>query len=52
MTGDAQTTISNFSADDAASHVRELGALLHARVHGGANIDFVPPFTEDNGEAF
>ena len=49
MTGDLQATISIFSADDIASHVRELGALLHACVHDGASIGFVLPFAQ--GEA-
>lgn len=52
MTGKAQATISIFSADDIGSHLRELGALLHACVHDGANINFVLPFTEDDSEAF
>lgn len=51
MTEDTPT-ISIFSADDIASHVRELGALLHACVHAGASINFVLPFTEDDSEAF
>src|SRR5688572_32755281 len=52
MTGDTQTAISVFSAGDIASHVRELGALLHACVHDGASVGFVLPFTQDEGEAF
>ena len=45
-------TISTFSADDLARHVRELGALLHACVHAGASVNFVLPYTEDDSEAF
>jgi len=52
MTRDPQITISAFSADDVASHVRELGALLHVCVHDGASIGFVLPFATDEGEAF
>lgn len=52
MTRETHTTISIFSADDIASHVRELGALLHACVHDGASISFVLPFTQADGEAF
>ncbi|MGH6854055.1 MAG: GNAT family N-acetyltransferase [Aestuariivirga sp.] len=52
MTGDSQATISIFSADDIASHIRELGALLHACVHDGAGVSFVLPFMEDESEAF
>jgi hypothetical protein len=52
MSGDSGTTISTFSADDIASHVRELGALLHACVTAGASIGFVLPFTAGDSEAF
>lgn len=52
MTRDTQTTISIFSADDIASHVRELGALLHACVHDGASIGFVLPYKEEDSEVF
>jgi len=52
MTGNLQTTISSFTADDIADHARDLGALLHACVHDGASIGFVLPFTADDGEAF
>lgn len=48
----AQVMISTFSADDVASHLRELGALLHACVHDGASIGFVLPFTENESEIF
>lgn len=43
---------SNFTAGDIASHVRELGALLHACVHDGASIGFVLPFTVSDSQAF
>jgi ribosomal protein S18 acetylase RimI-like enzyme len=52
VTGTAHTTISTFSADDIASHVGELGALLHACVHDGASVGFVLPYTPAEGEAF
>ncbi len=52
MTGNLQTTISPFTADDIADHARDLGALLHACVHDGASIGFVLPFAADDGEAF
>lgn len=44
--------IAALSTADAAHHVRELGALLHACVHDGASIGFVPPFTAEESEAF
>jgi ribosomal protein S18 acetylase RimI-like enzyme len=47
-----QATIALLSANDVASHVRELGALLHACVHAGASIGFVLPFTAEDSEAF
>jgi ribosomal protein S18 acetylase RimI-like enzyme len=47
-----QTTISIFTANDIANHVRELGELLHACVHDGASISFVLPFTTDDSQAF
>jgi ribosomal protein S18 acetylase RimI-like enzyme len=52
MSTNPQTTISIFSADDIAGHVRELGALLHACVHDGASIGFVLPFPAEDSEAF
>src|SRR5262245_44850013 len=52
MSADTQTAISIFSAADIASHVGELGALLHACVHDGASIGFVLPFTAEDSEAF
>ena len=52
MIEEPRTTILMFSADDVTSHVRELGALLHACVHDGASIGFVLPFTASDGEAF
>jgi ribosomal protein S18 acetylase RimI-like enzyme len=52
MTGEPQTTISILSADDLASHLGELAALLHACVHDRASIGFVLPFAVDEGAAF
>jgi len=52
MSGDMTITIAILSADDIASRVRELGALLHACVHDGASIGFVLPYSEDDGAAF
>jgi ribosomal protein S18 acetylase RimI-like enzyme len=46
------SSISTFSADDIAAHIRELGALLHACVHDGASISFVLPYTRADSEAF
>lgn len=45
-------TISALSAVEAADHVAELGALLHACVHDGASIGFVLPFTTAESEAY
>ena len=52
MTGNGPTAISIFSADDIASHLRELGALLHACVHAGASVNFVLPYSEADSAAF
>ncbi len=52
MSAEKPATISIFSADDIESHLRELGALLHACVHDGASIGFVLPYTEDDSRAF
>ncbi|ATU91995.1 GNAT family N-acetyltransferase [Phyllobacterium zundukense] len=52
MSNDTQTTISIFSADDIASHLSELGALLRACVDDGASIGFVLPFSVDDSRAF
>jgi ribosomal protein S18 acetylase RimI-like enzyme len=48
----SQIGISSLSADEAAAHVRELGALLHACVHAGASIGFVLPFSSGEAEKF
>ena len=45
-------TISSIPADEFASYVPELGALLHACVHDGASVGFVLPFGLEDGEAF
>ncbi|MCG8560443.1 MAG: GNAT family N-acetyltransferase [Hyphomicrobiales bacterium] len=52
MTGEPQPTVSILSADDVVAHLPELGALLRACVHAGAAINFVLPYTEDDGRAF
>ena len=52
MTRETQARISELSADDAASHLRELAMLLHACVHDGASVGFVLPFSVANAEAF
>lgn len=52
MTRNPGTTISIFTADDIASHIRELAALSHACVHDGASIGFVLPHTKDDSETF
>ena len=52
MTRNGPTAISNFSADDIAGHIRELGALLHACVHAGASVNFVLPYSEADSAAF
>jgi ribosomal protein S18 acetylase RimI-like enzyme len=45
-------SIASLSADDATSHVPQLGALLHACVHNGASIGFVLPFTAEQSEIY
>lgn len=52
MMGNAHTTISIVSADEAARTVRELGALMHACVHAGASINFVLPFAVAESEGY
>lgn len=52
MSSDMQTVISVFSADELESNLAQLGALMHACVHGGASIGYVLPYTQDDGEAF
>ena len=52
MTGEPQPTVSILSADDVIVHLPELGALLRACVHAGAAINFVLPYTDDDGRAF
>lgn len=49
---DSQVSIAIFRADDLAAHLSELGGLLHACVHAGANINFVLPYAEEEAEAF
>lgn len=44
--------ISIFSAADIASHLGDLGGLLHACVDDGASIGFVLPYTREDAEAF
>jgi hypothetical protein len=46
------THIIRLTADDVADRIRDLGRLLHACVHAGASVNFVLPFTEDEGAAF
>ncbi len=41
-----------FSAADAAAHLPELGALLHACVETGAGVNFVLPFSAAESEAY
>ncbi|MGF6770881.1 ribosomal protein S18 acetylase RimI-like enzyme [Paraburkholderia sp. GAS199] len=45
-------SITTFSADDLALHLREFGALLLACVHDGASVGFVMPYSVDDSEAF
>jgi len=47
-----EPVISTLSGDELDRHIGELGALLHACVHAGANINFVLPFLRDDAEAF
>jgi len=52
MSDETQATISPVTAEDFASHLEGLSALLHACVHAGANINFVLPFSEADAEDF
>ena len=47
-----ETTLTTLSADELERRIGELGALLHACVHAGANINFVLPFSQTDAEAF
>jgi len=49
MTG---MTITTIGADELDGQVQALGALLRDCVHAGANINFVLPFEQEDGEAF
>lgn len=44
--------ISIVPAEDLSACLPDLGALLHACVHGGANINFVLPFSLEDAEGF
>ncbi len=46
------TDIAVFSADDLEADIEALGALLHACVLAGANVNFVLPFSQEDAEAF
>lgn len=48
----ASIAISPLAAAEAAQHVAELGALLHACVHNGASIGFVLPFSAAESESY
>lgn len=52
MTTDAQISISRISAEEMASHLAGLGALLHACVHDGASVGFVLPYSREDAEAY
>lgn len=52
MTSHVQAIISAFSASDIESNLAQLGALMHACVHGGASIGYVLPYSTNDGEAF
>jgi ribosomal protein S18 acetylase RimI-like enzyme len=45
-------SIAPVAAEDVLNNIRELGTLLHACVHAGANINFVLPFSQEDAEAF
>lgn len=44
--------ISELGAAEAADHVADLGALLHACVHAGASIGFILPFSAAEAAAY
>ena len=52
MASETPVTLSIFQAGDIASHLSELGALLHDCVHAGASIGFVLPCSADDCLAF
>jgi ribosomal protein S18 acetylase RimI-like enzyme len=52
MPAETPIAITALPADDVARRIPELGALLHACVHAGANINFVMPFPMPESEAF
>jgi ribosomal protein S18 acetylase RimI-like enzyme len=52
MTSVTRTAIDVFSAADIEDNLAQLGALMHACVHGGASIGYVLPYTKDDSEVF
>lgn len=52
MAAETPVTLSTLLAGDIASHLPELGALLHDCVHAGASIGFVLPCSADDCHAF
>lgn len=52
MTTDSQVTLAILSADDIVALAGELGALLHACVCAGASVNFVLPYSPQDGQAF
>lgn len=52
MTTDARISIERLSAEEMASHLAALGALLHACVHDGASVGFVLPYTQEDAEGY
>jgi hypothetical protein len=52
MTAVPETRIEILSAAEIPSHLRDLGALLHACVYAGASVGFVLPYAVEDGAAF
>lgn len=52
MQDTSSVTLARLTGEELASNLPELGTLLHACVHDGANINFILPFSEDDAVAF
>lgn len=48
----ASISISSLTAEQAERHLAELGAVLHACVHGGASVGFVLPYSVADAQSY
>jgi len=52
MRAEPQANLSILTADEVASRLQQLGALLHACVNAGASVNFVLPYSQADAVAF